>query len=82
MLETTPWVLHPLTLVLRRRTHTSYNHVLGLWHTPQQLSTATINYPLRRTKKRMDDESKQHSTVDRVQSEQRICESAVITLAV
>ena len=34
--------------------------MFGLWRTPQLLSATTINYPSRRTKKRMNDESKQH----------------------
>ena len=64
MLKTTPWLLQPFTLVLRTRTHTSLKSRVWLWHVPQLFSAATINY-LSRTKKRMNDESKQHGAVDR-----------------
>ena len=59
MLETTPWVLHPFTLILRTRIHTSLKS--RVW---ELLSATTINYPSRRTKMRMNDESKQHGAVD------------------
>ena len=77
MLETTPWVLHAFTLVLHTRTHTLLK--LRVWVV---VCTATINYPSRRTKKQMNDDSKQRGVVDRTLLEQQIRESAVITLAV
>ena len=57
MVETTPWVLHPFTLILRTHIHISLKS--RIWR------AATIDYRLRRTKKRMNDESKQHGAVDR-----------------
>ena len=60
MLETTPWVLHTFTLVLHTRTYTSLKpRVWAVAH------ATTINYPSRRTKNQMNDESKQHGAVDR-----------------
>ena len=58
MLETTPWVLHPFTLILRTCIRISLKSrvcVVG--------RATTIKYPSRRTEKKMNDESKQHGAV-------------------
>jgi len=47
-----------------------------VWHT--KIINSTINNPWRSTKKPMNDESKQHDAVVRIQSEQQICESTSV----